>query len=102
MEPTENPFANFDPAVLATIKDSLADRQENLTDLVTQGFADLAHADEHDLRTLAQHVETLAQVVADKVAPAYAEQANIDAPEQDENKTLIDAAAVFNREKAAA
>lgn len=47
-------------------------------------------------------VHALGQVVADKVSPAYAEQANIDAPAQEENKTLIEAAAVFNREKAAA
>lgn len=47
-------------------------------------------------------VHALGQVVADKVSPAYAEQANIDAPEQEENDTLIEAARVFNREKSAA
>lgn len=45
----------------------------------------------------AKHVieSALAEVVNDKVAPAYAAQADVAAPEQEVNKTLENAATLF-------
>ncbi len=47
-------------------------------------------------------VHALGQVVADKVSPAYAEQANVDVGEQEPNEVVGEVLTVFNREKSAA
>lgn len=46
-------------------------------------------------------VSALSEVVADKVGPAYAELANVDAPEQEPNETLEEVNTAFERDKAA-
>ena len=46
-------------------------------------------------------VSALSEVVADKVAPAYAELANVDAPKQEPSETLENVNIEFNRERAA-
>lgn len=52
----------------------------------------------------AKHVMELAleRIVNDKVSPAYAEVATSDPVKQEVDANLIEAAAVFNREKSAA
>lgn len=70
---------------------------------INRRLATLGRASWGVVEVNAKHVieSALGEVVNDKVAPAYAAQADVTEQVQEQNEVLAEASTVFNRERAA-